>query len=54
MIPRNFRRWMRMFSSDLVLSEMSTFVVNEFRSIVEAAQRSLAEAGAAAPPGQCG
>ena len=38
----------------LLLSEMPTFGVNEFRSIVEAAQRSLAEAGAVAPPGQCG
>ena len=42
------------FSSDLVLSEMPTFDVNELRSIVEAAQRSSAEAGAAASLGQCG
>ena len=42
------------FSSDLVLSEMPSFGVNELRSIVEAAQRSLAEAGAVASPGQCG
>ena len=42
------------FSNDLVLSVMPSFGVNELRSIVEAAQRSLAEAGAVAPPGQCG
>ena len=41
------------FSSDLVLSEMPSFSVNELRSIVEAAQRSLVEAGAVASPGQC-
>ena len=42
------------FSSDLVLSEMPTFGVNELRSIVEAAQRTLAEAGAVASTGQGG
>ena len=42
----------KVFSSDLVLSEMPTFGVNELRSIVEAAQRSLAEARAVASPGQ--
>ena len=36
------------FSRDLVLFEMPSFGVNELRSIVGAAQRSLAEAGAVA------